>query len=278
MHGVSSSSARSSSAWFHSHPRACELIHLLASIVESLSRNLAEISDRAASAPSTPPPSAGSHLHLPLTSSPNDRYAESQFGPRLRSFSPPDSPPSSPTSFSRSPDPHRPLPNSASAPAAAPPTTLYLLKMALGSLFRVTVDAAPAKEFLLDRHPRFLTTVLTLVEKAPSKDVVRFGFFLLHQLALLVPPDQFRVEDAAAVVATALRKYQGTFSCKDLFFLSHFGRKRFSPEGYLSPSPSPTVVNMLITQFTCYRRTGVGKIRTTNSRDSFQNGFGIGRS
>ena len=81
--------------------------------------------------------------------------------------------------------------------------------MALGSLFRVTVDAAPAKTFLLDRHPQFLTTVLTLVELAPSKDVVRFGFFLLHQLALLVPPNQFNVEDGAAVIATALRKYQG---------------------------------------------------------------------
>ena len=81
--------------------------------------------------------------------------------------------------------------------------------MALGSLFRVTVDAAAAKAFLLERHPDFLTTVLSLVELAPSKDVVRFGFFLLHQLALLVPPNRFHVENAAAIITTALRKYQG---------------------------------------------------------------------
>ena len=192
MHGVSSASVRSSSAWFHSHPQSGDLIHLLASVVEALSRSFIEAEADDSSSPSTPP----HHLHLPLTSSPNDRFSGARFDPRiLHPFSPPSLQPSSSHSSTRS---HLPT-----------PTNLYLLKMSLGSLFRVTVDAASAKTFLLERHPHFLTTVLTLVEMAPSKDVVRFGFFLLHQLALLVPPNQFHVEDAAAIIATALRKYQG---------------------------------------------------------------------
>ena len=216
MHGVSSSSARSSTAWFHSHPRGGDLIDLLASIVETLSRSFVgatsgdDDDDNDDYSPTTPPPSSGADrlFQHPLTSSPNDRHAASRFDPHLSAFSPPGHQPSS-HSPDRSSDSHSIYQQNQTRPS---PTNLYLLKMALGSLFRVTVDAAPAKTFLLDRHPHFLTTVLTLVDSAPSKDVVRFGFFLLHQLALLVAPNQFRVEDAAAVIATALRKYQGVIS------------------------------------------------------------------
>jgi hypothetical protein len=37
-----------------------------------------------------------------------------------------------------------------------------MLKIALGSLFRVTVDAPAAKTLLLRRHPRFLEVSFTI--------------------------------------------------------------------------------------------------------------------
>ena len=177
MHGVSS--GRTTSAWFHTHPRGGDLIELLAAIVETLSRSFEKNDDPPDALPSTPPmtttttTSTGGALHhhhpeLPLTSSPNDRHsgAAARFDPRLHAISPPGVSASSSRTFSTSPS--HPPPLQQPPPS---PKTLYLLKMALGSLFRVTVDAAPAKTFLLDRHPRFLTTVLTLVDRGEPNDL-----------------------------------------------------------------------------------------------------------
>jgi hypothetical protein len=52
---------------------------------------------------------------------------------------------------------------------------------------------------------------LRLVDCAPSKDIVRFGFFLVHQMALSAA-SVVDVGDSAAVISSALRRYQGEWA------------------------------------------------------------------